>query len=87
MGLTDEVLEELYRRGREYAARRMVSEHCEDAVQHGMLEVLKVVSHPPDNYPESPEDRLGYLTKALNHESKKWITRKLSPDTNIPSIP
>ena len=87
MGLTDEVITELYRRARNYAEARIVFQHREDAVQHGMCEVLRVVTDPHENYPESPEDQLDYLTSALNHEMTKFVTRKLSPDTNIPCIP
>lgn len=87
LGLTDSTIEELYRRGREYAARRMVSEHREDAVQYGMCEVLREVLNPRENYPEGPAEQLDYLTKALHRESMKWITRKLAPDTNIPCNP
>ena len=83
-GLTDDVLLELYRRGNEYVATRIPSQHREDAVQHGMSRLLKVVTHPPENYPADPEGRLKYLTKTLYRESMKFIARELPPDTNIP---
>lgn len=87
LGLTDDVIEELYRRGREYAERRIVLAHREDAIQHGMCRVLELVRDPTQNYPDDPEGRLKYLTKTLYRESMHFVTRKLSPDTNIPAIP
>jgi len=87
LGLTDDVLEELYRRGREYAERRIVLQHREDAVQHGMCQILKAVRDPTENYPDTPEERLKYLTKTLYREIMHFVSRKLSPDTNIPTIP
>jgi hypothetical protein len=83
-GLTDDVLAELYRRGREYAANRIAPGYREDAVQDGMFEVLKVVLHPPENYPADPPGQLVYLTKALYNEAMKRVTRKTPADTNIP---
>lgn len=87
LGLTDAVIEELYRRGRDYAERRIVLAHREDAVQHGMCALLNGLLDHADNYPEAPEERLKYLTKVLYRESMKFVTRKLSPDTNIPALP
>ena len=84
LGLTTEVLTELYRRGREYAGRRIAPGYREDAIQDGMCEVLKVVADPPDNYPADPEARLDYLTKTLYNEAMKRVTRRTPPDTNIP---
>ena len=84
LGLTDDVLEELYRRGREYAANRIASGYRDDAVQDGMCEVLKMVANPLDNYPDDPEGRLKYLTKILCREALKRVTRRTPPDTNIP---
>ena len=84
LGLTDEVLAELYRRGRRYAANRIGIEHREDAVQDGMRQVLIKVACPPDDYPEDPEKRLNYLTVVLCNEAMRRITRRTSPDTNIP---
>lgn len=81
LGLTDSVITELYRRGREYAGRRIVPEYRDDAVQDGMCEVLKVVANPPANYPADPKERLDYLTKALYNEAMKRTTRKTPPDT------
>ena len=85
LGLTSEVLAELYRRGRRYAAKRIGLEHQEDAVQDGMFEVLRVAACPPDNYPEDPEDRLKYLTAVLCNESMKFVTRRCPPDPEIPT--
>ena len=84
LGLTDEVLNELYRRGRDYAARRISPEYRDDAVQDGMCEVLKMVANPLPNYPDDPEGRLKYLTKILCREALKRVTRRIPPDTNIP---
>jgi hypothetical protein len=78
------VIAELYRRGREYAGRRIVPAYRDDAIQDGMLEVLRVVVDPPENYPKDPEDRLDYLTQALYNEATKRITRKTPHETNIP---
>ena len=86
LGLTDDVILELYRRGRDYAERRIVRQHREDAVQHGMCCMLRTLESHPPNYPESAEDRLKYLTKVLYRESMKFISRKLCPDTNNPNI-
>ena len=87
LGLTDEVIQELYRRGDEYALARIVFAHREDAVQHGMCRVLQLVRDPTENYPDDPEERLKYLTKTLYRETMHFVTRKLPPDTNIPTIP
>ena len=87
LGLTPTVLEELYRRGRKHAEVRIVPQHREDAVQHGMCCVLRIVDSQPDNYPEEPDARLNYLTVALTRESMRYVSRKLCPDTNIPTIP
>jgi len=84
LGLTTEVLTELYRRGRAYAVARIGQEHQEDAVQDGMCRVLAIASDPPDNYPTDLNERLDYLTKALYNEAMKRVTRKTPPDTNIP---
>ena len=84
LGLTTEVLTELYRRGRAYAAARIGQEHQEDAVQDGMCRVLAIASDPPGNYPADPKERLDYLTKALYNAAMKRVTRKTPPDTNIP---
>ena len=84
LGLTDEVLAELYRRGRQYAANRIGFEHREDAVQDGMCRVLLVAACPPDDYPEDPTKRLNYLTTVLCNESMRLITRRTPLDTNIP---
>ena len=81
LGLTDSVITELYRRGRDYAERRIGPAHRDDAVQDGMCEVLKVVANPPVNYPTDPTERLDYLTKALYNSAMKRITRKTPPDT------
>ena len=87
LGLTDAVIDELYRRGRDYAEQRIASRHREDAVQHGMCCILRIVSNHPKNYPATPEERLKYLTKALYRESMRFISRQLCSDTNIPCIP
>ena len=87
LGLTNEVIEELYRRARRHAEARIAREHREDAVQFGMSCVLRVVDSQPENYPEEPEARLNYLTVALTRESMRYVSRKLSPVTNIPSVP
>lgn len=87
MGLTDDVIEELYRRGRTHAEQRIVQQHREDAVQFGMSCVLRIVDSKPQNYPDGQKERLNYLTRALCRESMRYVSRKLSPDTNIPSIP
>ena len=84
LGLTDEVLTELYRRGRQHAARCVGLEHREDAVQDGMCEVLRVVQCRPCNYPADPEERLKYLTTVLCNYSMKCFTRRSPADTNIP---
>lgn len=84
LGLTTEVLTELYRRGREYAAARIKQEHREDAMQDGMCRILAIASNPPNNYPKDPEERLKYLTKVLYNAAMKRVTRKTPPDTNIP---
>ena len=81
LGLTDSVIEELYRRGREYAERRIKPGYREDAVQDGMCEVLKAVLN---GCPKDPEERLKYLTKTLFNAAMKRVTRKTPPDTNIP---
>lgn len=87
LGLTDDVITELYRRGRDYAERRIAFAHREDAVQHAMCCLLNGLLDHTDNYPETPEERLKYLTKVIYRESMKFISRKLCPDTNIPAIP
>ena len=87
LGLTEPVIDELYRRGRKYAEDRIVQQHREDAVQHGMCCVLRIVDSQPDNYPETAELRLNYLSVALFREAMRYVSRKLSPDTNIPTIP
>ena len=84
LGLTTEVLTELYRRGKEYAERRIKPGYREDAIQDGMLEVLKEVASPSQNYPANSEERLKYLTKTLYNAAMKHVTRKTPPDTNIP---
>ena len=84
MGLTESVIEELYRRGREYAEATIGIEHRDDAVQHGMCCVLRIVDSQPENYPDTQELRLNYLSKALCREAARFVSRKLSPDTNIP---
>jgi hypothetical protein len=84
LGLTDSVIEELYRRGREYAANCIAPGYREDAVQDGMCEVLKEVTSPSPNCPADSEERLKYLTKTLYNAAMKRITRKTPPDTNIP---
>ena len=83
LGLTDSVIEELYRRGRDYAANCIAPGYREDAVQDGMCEVLKEVT-PPTNCPADPKERLDYLARALYNEAMKRTTRKTPPDTNIP---
>lgn len=85
LGLTDDVIEELYRRGRDYAERRIVFAHRDDALQHSMYQILKAVRDPTENYPDGPEERLKYLTKTLYREIMHFVSRTLSPDTNIPS--
>ena len=87
LGLTDDVIRELYRRVGIYAESRIVPQHREDAVQHGMMLVLEVAAHPPKTYPTGASARLDYLTTVLNNEAMKFVTRKLIPDTNIPLIP
>lgn len=87
LGLTDDVIRELYRRGREYAENTIVPDHREDAVQQGMCCILRIVDSQPENYPETAEERLNYLSVALCRESRRYVSRKLSPDTNIPTIP
>ena len=87
LGLTTEVLTELYRRGRNYAATRIPLEHQDDAVQDGMYRVLAIASDPPDDYPEDPQKRLNYLTIALCNEAMKRVTRKTPSDTSIPVEP
>ena len=84
-GLTDDVLAELYRRGRKYASARITREHQEDAVQDGMCRVLVVASDPPSDYPEDPLKRLNYLTTVLCNEAMRLISRKLPPDCDIPT--
>jgi len=84
LGLTDEVIEELYRRGRGYAARCIAHAHREDAVQEGMCRVLAVVLEPSEDYPEEPEARLNYLAAVLCNQCKKYVSRTLPQDTNIP---
>ena len=81
LGLTDELIEELYRRGRAYAAQYIAPGHRDDAVQDGMCDVLKVVMN---GCPVDPEERLKYLTKTLFNAAMKRVTRKTPPDTNIP---
>ena len=83
-GLTDEVLAELYRRGRQYAAKRIEYEHQEDAVQDGMCRILDIVVCPPEDYPAAPDERLKYLTKCLYRAALRYTTRKIPFDTNIP---
>lgn len=87
LGLTDDAIRELYRRGRRFAESRIVAQHREDAIQHGMILVLGIALHPPKAYPATAEERLDYLTVALNREAMKFVTRTLTPDTNIPTIP
>ena len=84
LGLTTDVLDELYRRGRQYAEKRIGPEHREDAVQDGMYEVLQEVLFPSENYPDDPEERLKYLTTVLFNEAMKRVTRRAPSDTNIP---
>ena len=86
LGLTDDVIRELYRRGNEYALKRVAPGHREDAVQYGLIRVLKVAARPPKNYPAGTTERLDYLTTTLQREMMKFVTRELSPDTNIPAI-
>ena len=81
LGLTDEVLAQLYEAGRKYAARRIGVEHREDAVQEAMCRVLRVVLCPPESYPNDPEERLKYLCKTLCNEI---TSHRLPQDTNIP---
>ena len=85
LGLTEEVLEELYRRARGYAANCIQPDHRDDAIQEGMCRVLLVVSCPPSDYPEDPEKRLNYLTSVICNRAKKYVTRTLPPDMNIPA--
>ena len=87
LGLTDDVITELYRRGRNYVEGRIVFAHREDAVQHAMCCLLNGLLDHTDNYPDDPEGRLKYLTKVMCRESLKFVSRKLRPDTNIPRIP
>ena len=84
LGLTESVIEELYRRGRGYAEATIGIEHRDDAVQHGMCCVLRIVDSQPENYPDTPELRLNYLSKALCREATRYVSRKLCHDTNIP---
>ena len=84
LGLTDTVLTELYKRGNEYVATRIPSQHREDAIQYGMSRILHVVTHPPDNLPSDPEELLKYLTKTLYRQSVQFLSREIPPDTNIP---
>ena len=83
-GLTDDVLAELYRRGRKYVAARIAPGYREDAVQDGMLQILTVVASPPDDYPTDPAKRLNYLSTVLWNHAMRFVARKTPPDTNIP---
>ena len=85
LGLDNQTLEELYRRGRRYVATRMSVELQEDAVQDGMCLVLKIAASPPDGYPTDRKLKLDYLTRALQNEALRRVTRKSPPDTNIPT--
>ena len=82
LGLTDELIEELYRRGRAYVAQYIAPSHREDAVQDGMCDVLKAAMN---GCPADSEERLKYLTKTLFNAAMKRVTRKTPPDTNIPT--